>query len=95
MGRRRVTDRHLPKNVYLRSGTYYLVVRDAATAKLKWLNLGRDFTAAMTKYGQLAEVSHCETMADVIDRYLAEVSPGKAAATHKRLPESAEKRAKT
>lgn len=83
MGRTRRTDKHLPKNVYLKSGSYYLVARNYTTGKLVWTNLGRDFTTAMARYGQLAAVDHCETMSDLIDRYTAEISPTKAVSTYK------------
>ena len=83
MGRTRRTDKHLPKNVYLKSGSHYLVTRDYDTGKLVWTNLGREFTSAMARYGQLVEVAHCETMGDLINRYTIEVSPTKAPSTYK------------
>lgn len=78
MGRNRKTDKHLPKNVYLRSGSYYFVDYEG-----KWHNLGRNFAIAMQKYGQLADVGDCETVGDVIDRYLREIAPLKAERTYK------------
>ena len=51
MGRKRKTDKHLPKNVYLRSGSYYFVDYSG-----KWINLGRSFANAMMDYGQIADV---------------------------------------
>ncbi|MEM7468219.1 MAG: tyrosine-type recombinase/integrase [Pseudomonadota bacterium] len=78
MGRNRKKDKHLPKNVYMRSGGYYFVDYEG-----KWHNLGRNFALAMQKYGLLADARHCETMSEVIDRYLREIAPLKAESTYK------------
>ena len=79
MGRKRKHHKHLPQRVYLRSGTYYFVDYVG-----KWHNLGRDYAPAMATYGQLADdKSPCRTMGDIIDRYMREVAPTKAASTHK------------
>ena len=75
MGRRRRTDKHLPERMYLRSGTYYL----AEYGTNKWINLGRNYIKVMGQYARLRGPSgDLSTMANVIDRYLAEVAPLKA-----------------
>lgn len=47
--RPRLTDRHLPACVYLKSGSYYLVKRG------KWTRLGGDLTAALKAYAQFVD----------------------------------------
>lgn len=84
MGRKRNTDKHLPANVYLKSGMHYYVARDYETGKQKWIRLGREFGDAMIEYGKYADVGECRTMADVFDRYMLEVSPTKAPSTYKK-----------
>lgn len=71
MGRKRRRNKHLPRRMYLRAGGYYLV--DHAG---HWHNLGRDYTRALAAYGQLTETTGAvSTMADVIERYVREISP--------------------
>ncbi len=78
MGRRRKSHKHLPQRVYLRSGSYYFVDYLG-----KWHNLGRNYATAMAAYGQLAsDSSSCQTVGDLIDRYMTEVAPTKAKRTH-------------
>jgi len=81
MGRRRKAHQHLPQRMYLRSGTYYLA--DASTGK--WINLGRNYAEAMAQYGKLTDTTrkHVHTVGDMLDRYLLEVAPQKAASTLK------------
>jgi integrase len=79
MGRRRGSDNHLPARVYLRSGTYYYVDENA-----KWIGLGKSFVDAMAKYGEIVGCQKNITkITDLIDRYLVEIAPTKAAATYK------------
>ena len=51
----------------------------------KWINLGRDYGKALAEYGRLVAGSNprSPTMADLIDRYMREVAPTKAAATYR------------
>ena len=80
MGRKRRADKHLPQRMYLRSGTYYLVEYGTN----RWVNLGRDYVKAMGQYARLVGPSGpLSTMGDVIDRYLRENAPTKAARTYK------------
>jgi len=73
MGRKRKTDNHLPKRMYLKSGSYYLV--DYFN---KWHNLGRVYVKAMAEYGRLTDpYKPCRTIGDLLDRYLLEVAPTK------------------
>lgn len=78
-GRKRKHNKHLPKSMYERSGTFYFVDSDG-----KWINLGREYPRAIEKYNRLNEDDHPElhTINDLIDRYLAEISPTKAPTTH-------------
>lgn len=76
MGRRRGSDHHLPPKVYLRSGTYYFVDDNA-----KWVGIGKSFIDAMAKYAELVGFDkNISKITDLIDRYLVEVAPKKAAA---------------
>jgi integrase len=80
MGRRRKHERHLPRRIYQRAGTFYYV--DPADGR--WINLGRDYGIALTTYGKLVTTSvapAARTMSDLIDRYMTEVAPTKAKAT--------------
>ena len=79
MGRKRNHDKHLPRRMYLRRSSYYLV-----EASGKWVNLGQDFALAMANYGELVGASRrCATLGDVIERYRIDVLPQKAAKTQK------------
>ena len=71
MGRKRRSDTHLHRRVYLRHGTYYFV--DAAG---QWHALGRDLPEALAKYGQkIGGAWSGRTLGDVIDRYRTQVLP--------------------
>jgi integrase len=71
MGRRRKTDTHLPRRLYLDHGAYYFVPKDA---KKIWLSA--DFGEALTKYAALiGNAWTLRTLGDVIDKYRAEVLP--------------------
>lgn len=80
MGRNRKYDRHLPRRMYLRSGTYYFV-----DVSGKWHGLGRHYVEAMSAYAKLtdAEEKPIFTVGDLLDRYLKEVAPDKAESTYK------------
>ncbi len=79
MGKRRKTNKHLPERMYLKSGSYYFV--DHLN---KWHNLGRDYLKAIAKYAEIRGPDKpITTMADLIDRYMLEVSPTKAESTYK------------
>ncbi len=80
MGRPRKYNKQLPERMYPRSGTYYFV----EYVTNKWINLGRDYVAAMTKYASLtADDATSFTVSDLIDRYLREVAPTKAPRTYR------------
>ncbi|MCZ6677814.1 MAG: tyrosine-type recombinase/integrase [Candidatus Poribacteria bacterium] len=79
MGRRRKKDKHLPERLYIRYGTYYFVEYGTN----RWINIGRDYVQAMSAYAdRTSEDTACLTMSDLIDRYLREVAPKKAARTY-------------
>jgi integrase len=71
MGRKRTRDRHLPPRVYLKNGTYWFIPKGA-----KPVNLGRDLSEALAKYGQLIHGNWSgRTLGDVIDRYRIDILP--------------------
>jgi hypothetical protein len=71
MGRKRTRDKHLPPRVYLKNGTYWLIPKAA-----KPINLGRDLSEALAKYGRLVNGNWSgRTLGDVIDRYRIDVLP--------------------
>lgn len=80
MGRPRKSNIHLPPKVYQdkKSGMIYFV-----DAHNKYHQLGRDLSSAISSYYKL--MPHHErlvSMADLIDRYMIELSPLKAPTTH-------------
>lgn len=76
VGRRRIHNTHLPRGVTLERGSYFFRGYDR-----KRLNLGRGFADAMIRYGELHRDDPLKTFGDVLDRYLREVTPGKAPRT--------------
>ncbi len=78
MGRKRVHDKHLPRRVYLRCGSYYFVDHLG-----KWQRLGRDYGGAMRRWAELMSDHPLYTLADVFDRYQREVIPTKAPRTRR------------
>lgn len=65
MGRRRQRDRHLPRSMFLRAGTYYFVRAN------KWTNLGKDYGRALIQYaGIVGERVQVTTVRDAISHYL-------------------------
>jgi integrase len=78
-GNQRTKDKHLPKRMYLKSGSYYFVDQNK-----KWINLGRHYGNAIEKYNEF-NVEHAEiyTIDDLITRYIKEVAPTKAESTYK------------
>jgi len=79
MGKKRKTNKHLPERMYLKSGSYYFV--DYFN---KWHNLGRVYVEALAEYGSHVDPDRpCRTMAELLDRYLLEVSPKKSENTYK------------
>ena len=81
MGRKRKHNKHLPLRMHKdpKSGTYYFIDYDG-----KWHNLGKSFGLAMAEYGKLADPdTPCRTIGQLLDRYLIEVAPTKAANSYK------------
>lgn len=77
--RPRTKDKHLPPRVYIKHGAYWLV-----TLENKWIRLGTTFAEAMGEWTRLASTNtRLTTMGQLFDRYLLEVSPLRAKATHK------------
>lgn len=81
MARPRKNRLDLPECVYFRHGAYYFV------AGGKWRMLGRDYAKAMAAWAKLLNASdtkgEIQTVSDLLDRYLLEVVPSKAARTQK------------
>jgi integrase len=76
MGRKRLTDKHLPQRVYLHRGSYRFKPKVG-----KWINLGSDLAEMFVKYGALVGAQWGgRTIGDVIDRYRSEVLPLKRSA---------------
>lgn len=79
MGRRRKFDKHLPRRMYLRRGSYYF-----ASPTGRWYPLGKEYALAMAEYGRLTGPHQpCRTVGDVIARYRIDVLPHKAKSTQK------------
>lgn len=78
MGRSRKTDKHLPRRVYLRSGSYYFVNQQG-----RWINLGRDYAGALRKLSDLVDQAPVQTMNGLFDRYLQDVVPKKSPKTQR------------
>lgn len=79
MGRRRKTRLDLPQRVYFNHGAYFYAPPVGGR-----IHLGRDFGLAMAKWaGIVARPGKMATMGEVMDRYMLEVAPQKAAATRR------------
>ena len=82
MPRPRTKDKHLPRRVYLRHGSYYFV--DAAG---KWKRLGKTPADMYRGLADLVDVGPVQTIGDLIDRYVREVLPSyRAKEQQGRLP---------
>lgn len=80
--RKRSTNKHLPPNVHLKSGTYYYVYY--AEAKRKWHKIGKSLSEAMDNWSKLVEPSqNIVMMAQLFDRYMIEIAPKKSAASYR------------
>lgn len=79
MGKPRKSNKYLPRRMYLKSGRYYLVTVDN-----KWISLSKNYSEAMAEYGKLTDHSSkvCRTVSELIDRYIAEISPTRSKNTH-------------
>lgn len=75
MGRKRKRDRHLPQNMRLDGGAYYLTVY--VDGKQKWLPLGREPAQAFAEYARLTAYPQAagKTIADAWTRYEREELP--------------------
>jgi integrase len=81
MGRRRKKNRHLPENMRLSHGSYYLT--QYQEGRQHWTNLGRDFGEALQGYRKLSGVPPPQgrTVGDLIARYRTDELPKLAAHT--------------
>jgi integrase len=78
----RKTDKHLPKNVYYKNGSYYYVPR--INGKKVWMWLAYSLEEALVQYAKLISKDVPLTiMHDIFDRYLREVAPLKAKKNYK------------
>ena len=76
MGRKRKSRRDLPERVYHKHGAYFFVEPNG-----KWNKLEKTLPEALAEYGKMIEPENLNTMGQIMDRYLAEVVPEKAATT--------------
>ena len=76
--RARKTNKHLPNNVHIKSGTYYYVDRNR-----KWIKIGKTLAEAMQEWTKLFDgEKEIFTMGQLFDRYMLEISPKKSAKTY-------------
>lgn len=79
MGRKRRTHKNLPRRVYLKNGAYRLL-----TPQGKWIRLGKTISEMYQSLSKLhIEPEKIITINQLIDRYIKEIAPEKAAATYK------------
>ena len=78
MGRKRKSDSHLPKRVYLHHGAYFFVDHLG-----KWHKLGRTLSDAYRALADHILSESDRTMGDLFDRYMVEVVPMKAPRTQR------------
>lgn len=75
MGRRRLTEKHLPRRMYLEHGAYYFVPNGGKKSRLS-----DDLGAALVKYAALiGNTWILRTLGDAIDKYRVEILPLKRA----------------
>src|SRR3990167_3213332 len=78
MGRKRRSNKELPRRVYFKHGAYYYVVDN------KWIFLSKQKGEALRVWSTLIDKPEkLVTMKDLFDRYLIEVAPLKASNTYK------------
>lgn len=70
--RPRKKDRHLPACMYQRGPSYYHVKNG------KWVNLGKDYPAALLQYAKITNSDAVGGMAGLIDETLRHIEPTKA-----------------
>ena len=78
MGRKRLTDFDLPPRMYRRGQALYYVGADR-----KWRPLGSDLAKAKRLWADLEYVIEHRTVADLVDRYIADKMERRAASTLK------------
>lgn len=80
MGRRRIHNKHLPRRLYLRHGTYWFAHVDGHFERL-----GREYGEAIHRYAELCgpRAIKIATLGDAFDRYEREVIPNKSPKSQK------------
>lgn len=70
MGRNRTTNKHLPRRMQFKSGSYYYVYR--INGKDVWERLGRDYGTALLKWAEIAgrKLEHERTITHAIAHYI-------------------------
>lgn len=76
MGRRRKHRKDLPERVYHKHSSYYFIQKDGT-----WLNLGKDYIAAMTRYATINNVGTLNSLGAVMDAFIVSEIPKKALRT--------------
>lgn len=81
MGRPRKHNKDLPPRVYLRHGAYYFAPNVQGAS---WIRLSSDKREALARWAELESAPPAPgiAMAELVNRYLVEVSARKAASTH-------------
>lgn len=76
MGRKRKRNRHLPQNMRLSRGKFYLTAYH--DGRQRWIPLGADYAQAFAEYARLTAYQSPagHTVDDLADRFEAEVIPG-------------------
>lgn len=71
MGRRRTTNKHLPRRMVAKHGAYYHVTKTGAGCK--WTHLGRDHGIALQRWADIegAKVEQAHTVTDLLAGYIA------------------------
>lgn len=78
MGKKRETNKHLPRRVYFKNGAYYHVDK-----KNKWHYLAKPYYEAMAIWAKkFAAPGKISTMSDLMNRYMVEVAPLKSKASY-------------
>jgi len=76
---KRKKDKHLPKRMHFKHGSYYYVNRDN-----KWIKIGKTLHEAMIKWVEIVQPDEkaCHTMEQLFNRYMLEISIKKAKSSY-------------
>lgn len=78
MGRTRTVNHNLPRGMYVTKGVYYFI-----NHQKKWIKLGKTLSEALTEYYSILPFECAnESLQEVFERYMLEVSPTKAESSY-------------